>query len=422
MPTRGHRRSFAPLFILITLITTAGVVLAQGRPRLIGKVVDSEGNPIEGVVVTATTPDVSTFREVRTTDRRGNFTMDFRYTDVTYRFRFEKPGYQAIEVQQDWRLEGTQRVQWTLQPGEALPPGGLPAPTTSEPAATAFNAGLAALKAGDYATAEARFKEAVACDAGLAQAWVALSSVYLQNGRDKEAAAAAEKAIALGVSNESLLTVRWQAYRNLKDEAKAAAALEDLEAVGRRAEEAKKVHNEAVELVKAGNNEAAFAKFQEALKVDPNLQESLLGLATAALQIGRNDEAACAAETVLASDPGNEQAIRLLYNASLALGDQDRLARALVALAPFEPDVARNGLLKLAFDAYDANDTARAKANFLKVLQVDPNQPQAHYYLALVLVNEGQTAEAKKYLERFLTLAPNSAEAATAREMLKQIK
>ena len=68
------------------------------------------------------------------------------------------------------------------------------------------------------------------------------------------------------------------------------------------------------------------------------------------------------------------------------------------------------------------NDKAKAKARFVKVLEMDPNQPQAHYYLALVLVGDGNTAEAKAHLEKFVALAPNAAEAANAREMLKQLK
>ena len=36
-------------------------------------------------------------------------------------------------------------------------------------------------------------------------------------------------------------------------------------------------------------------------------------------------------------------------------------------------------------------------------------------------MNEGATAEAKSHLERFVTLAPNSPEAATAREVLKRL-
>ncbi len=140
------------------------------------------------------------------------------------------------------------------------------------------------MKAKDLATAEAKFKEAAGHDPKLVQAWAALTTVELQMGHNQEAAESAEKAIALGSKDEAILTARWQAYKNLKDDAKAAAALKDLEAFGRRTEEAKKLHNEGVALVKAGDSAGAFAKFQEALNLDPNLRPSLVGLATAGSQ------------------------------------------------------------------------------------------------------------------------------------------
>ena len=414
MPT--SQRTMACLLTLIWIIP--GLAFAGQKGRLIGKVVDPQGNPIPGVVVTATSPQIPSFREVRTTDKKGTFTVDFRQVDVTYHYRFDKAGYQSTEAQQEWHLEGTQDYQWTMYP---VAVGGLPPASTSEPAVLAFNAGVTALKAKDYATAEAKFKEAVGHDPNLVPAWVALSAVQVETGHNQQAAEAAEKAMALGSMDQAVLLSRWQAYRNLKDEAKAAEALKDLEKVGRRAEEAKRIHNEAVALVKAGDNTGAFAKFQEALNVDPNLQASLLGLATAGLKIGRNAEAAAAAEAILKADPKNEQAIRLRYNACLSLGDKERLIDSLVGLAAVEPTVAKNGLLKLAFEAYDVNDRVRAKERFQKVLEVDPNQPLAHYYLAMAYVNEGAIEEARSHLERFLTLAPNSPEAETAREMLKQL-
>jgi Tfp pilus assembly protein PilF len=397
------------------------LAFARDRARLVGRVVDPEGKPIEGVAVTATSQEVPTFREVRTTDKKGSFTIDIHVIDVTYHYRFEKDGYEPLDAQQDWHLEGTQKFDWTMRPGSGRTVSGPPPASTSEPAIIAYNAGITALRAKDNATAEAKFKESVGHDPKLVQAWVLLSTVQVQTGHDKEAAESAEKAMALGSRDEAALTARWQAYKNLKDDAKAAAALKDLEGAGRRTEEAKKIHNEAVALVKAGDNAGAFAKFQEALGLDPNLQASLVGLATAGLKIGRYDEAATAAEAILKMDPKNPAALRLRYNACLGLGDKDRLAEALIGLSVVEPTVAKNGLLKLAFDAYDANDKDHAKARFLKVLELDPNQPLAHYYLALILVNEGNNAEAKSHLEKVVALAPTTPEAASARDMITQL-
>jgi tetratricopeptide (TPR) repeat protein len=409
-------RTIAWLLVLFCLV--AGLALAARKGRLIGKVIDPDGKPIPGVSVTATAPEIPNFKEILTTDKKGMFILDFEQLDVMYRYRFERAGYETLDVEQKWELEGTDHFSWTMQPASmSAVPGALPA-SASQPAVAAYNAGVAALKAKDLATAEAKFKESVAHDPNLRQGWGTLSSVHLQQGHNQEAAEAAEKAIALGSTDEALFMARWQAYKNLGDEAKAAAALKDLEATGRRAEEAKRIHNEAVALAKAGNDAGAFTEFQEALELNPNLQESLLGLATVGVKIGRNAEAATAAETILKSDPSNEKALRVRYNACLALGDEERLLDSLVGLSAVEPKIARDGTLKLAFDAYDRNDLAVAERRFSKVLELDPNQPQAHYYLGVISASQGAGEEAKKHLERFLQLAPNDPEAASAREML----
>lgn len=406
-------------WLLVLFFTAPALALAQ-QARLVGKVVDPDGKPIPEVSVTATSPEIKDFKEVRKTDKKGAFILDFRYLGVTYHYRFVKPGYAPLDVDQKWELQGTQRYEWKMVPTTAAPTAALPA-STSEPAVIRYNEGVSAVRLKDYATAEAKFKESVQHDPKLARAWAALSTVQVQLGRNQEAAEAAEKAIALGLKDEVVLTARWQAYRNLADDAKTAEALKDLESVGRRAEEAKKLHNDAVALVKAGDHAGAFAKFQEAITVDPSLQPAQLGLATAALKIGRNAEAADAAEAVLKADPTNEPAIRIRYNACLTLNDADRLFDSLVGLMAVEPEVAGKGMLKLAFDAYDANDKFRAKQRFVKVLDVYPDQPLVHYHLGLIYVSEGANEDAKRHLERFVALAPNSQEAATAREVLKQL-
>lgn len=416
---RSSYRTLVVLLILTWLMPALAV--AQRKARLVGKIVDQDGKPVEGVTVTATSPQLPAFNEVRTTDRKGAFMFDFRQIDVTYDYRFEKPGFQVTEATQEWHLEGTQHFEWVLRRQVSVPGGATLAVATTEAAALAYNTGVAALKAGNYVLAEAKFSEAVDHDPELRQAWGALATVQVELGHDRQAAESAERAIALGSMDEAILLARWQAYTNLKDEARAAIALEDMERIGRRLEEAKRVHNEAVAVARQGDNEGAFARFQTALNLDPNLQESLLGLATAGVALGRNAEAATAAETILKVDPTNEKAVRLRFNACLGLGDKARLAEALVGLAAFEPEIASNGLLKVAFDAYDAHDTGLASSAFAKVVRLKPDYPQAHYYLGLIAIGEGNKAEATTHLQRFLELAPNDPDAGSVREMLAHL-
>ncbi len=414
-----HRTIAWPLVLILTVPSLASAV-AEGR--LIGKVVDPEGHPIPGVKVATTCREIPDFSDVTSTNNKGIFVVDFRKIDVVYHYEFEKQGYVTLKVEQKWTLEGTERIEFKMYPAEAMAgPSGPPA-STSSAAIEAFNAGVSALKAKDYPAAAAKFEEAVSHDPKLHQAWTALSEVLVEQKRYREAADAADKAMALGAKDERVLRSRWEAYRNLGDETKTAKAREDLEKVSRLTEEAKRIHNEGVALSKSGDDAGAFAKYKEALAIDPGLRAALLGLATTGLKLGHAAEAAAAAETVLKSDPQNEQALRIRYNASLKLGEPGMVVDSLVGLAAVDPATARDGLFKLATAAYDSDDTVNAKKRLGKVLELDPNHARSHYLLGLILMREGANQEARNHLERFLALAPGDPDAATAKDALKYLK
>ncbi len=405
-------------WFLTAMVATPVLVFAARQGRLIGRVVDPEGHPIEGVTVTATSPDISDFSVVEITNAKGVFKVDFEVIDVTYDYRFEKAGYQTLLTSQRWGLAGTDHVDFTMVPGATPTAGGAAPTSTSKPAILAYNAGVAAFEAGDFAEAQARLAEAVEHDPTLRQGWAALSVVHLEQGHYQQAVDTAEQAMALGSTDEVALRARWEAYRQLGDTAKTAEALADLQRIAQVTEDAKKVYNEGVVLMKAGDNEGAFAKFQEATTIDPNLQVALLAVAATGFKIGRNAESAAAAEAILANDPQNEAAIRARYNASLALGDESMTIDALVDLAEVEPETAHQGLWVLALAAYDGENLEQARDLFEKVLKVDPNDARAHYLLSLVCVSEGINAEAITHLKRFLELAPDDPEAATASQLL----
>ena len=113
MPT--SQRTMAWLLILIWMIP--GLAFAQRRARLVGKVVDPEGKPIQGVAVTVTSPQIPKLQGSRDNRQEGHLHVDFREIDVTYHYRFDKAGYQSLEVKQEWHLEGTQRFEWKMSPG-----------------------------------------------------------------------------------------------------------------------------------------------------------------------------------------------------------------------------------------------------------------------------------------------------------------
>jgi len=428
---RTNRQSTVA-WLSVLLLTFPGLASADRQGRLIGKFVDPDGNPIPGVRVTTTCGEIPEVMDVTTTSDKGVFKVDFERLNVVYLYAFEKAGFVTLKIEQKWTLEGTERHEFTMIPAppqapapEASAPAPAPAPaaaSTSSSAIEAFNAGVRAFKAKDYATAEAKFKEAAEYDPNMHQVWTALTAIYMEQQRYPQAAEAADKAIALGATDESLLRSRWEAYHQLGDEARAAKAREDLERLGRLSEEAKRVYNEGVAATRTGDEQAAFAKFQEALELDPNLEPALVGLATSALALDRAADAFAAAETILKTDPQHAEALKIRYNAALKLGDEARLVEALVGLAAVDPGTARDGLFVLADAAFQRDDVVKAKERFDDVLAIDPSHAKSHYFLGLILMREGAKQEAKRHLERFLELAPDDPNAATARDALAYVR
>ncbi len=416
---KNERRVTAWLSVLF--LALAGLAQAS-EGRLIGKVLDEKGQPIVGVTVTTTCKQVPDFKQVATSNNKGIFQVDFPRLAVDYVYVIEKAGYLTLTVEQKWVLQGTERHEFKLVASEAPALGSLPAASTSAPAITAFNAGVTAFKAGDNATAVTQFQLATQHDPELRQAWIALSSACSRAGRYKEAAEAADKAIALGVTDDVLFKTRWEAYRQLGDAARTAQAREDLDKIGRLNEEAKGVYNLGVRLLKSGDEENAAAKFRESLELDPNFRPALVGLATSALKGGRGEEAWSAAETLLKTDPQDKEALKIRYNVALSLADEGKLATALAGMATVDPGTAEAGLLKLGNSAFDRDEMTTAKERYRQVLALNASNAKAHLSLGLILMREGAKAEARTHLERFVALAPGDPDAGIARDALKYLK
>lgn len=422
MSRSGHRT----IACLSALFLSLPALALAREGRLIGKVLDPDGKPIAGVRVTTTCSEIPDFKQIATTDKKGIFKVDFERLYVVYLYQMEKPGYVSLRIEQKWTVQGTDRHDFTMSPAEEPAPGAATtaaAPASaSAPAIAAFNAGVRALKAEDYPTALTKLQEALQHDPKLRAGWVAVTAVQMHLEHYAEAAEAAEKAIALGSTAESVLKARWEAYRQLHEDDKAAAARAELEKHGQLSEEAKRVYNEGVALEKAGTEEGAFARFKEAHELDPAFAPALLGLGTSALKLGKAAEAASAAESLLELNPGDPEALKIRYNAALKLGDEAKVVDALLGLAAVDATTASHGLFVIADGAFQRDDTATAKKLFQQVLEIDPAHARSHYFLGLILMREGAKKEARSHLERFLELAPNDPDAGTARDALKYLR
>jgi Tfp pilus assembly protein PilF len=180
-------------------------------------------------------------------------------------------------------------------------------------------------------------------------------------------------------------------------------------------------YNEAIKAVDAGDLEGARAKLEEAIKLDPELATAYTALAGIETKQKHWKEAAAAAEKAISRDPGDERALRLRYDALVQLGDKAGAAAAAKALAAVDSSAGAEASYTQAAEKFNAGDLAGAKAQLESALAANPDYARAHYLMGLVLAGS-DPAGAKQHLQRFIELAPDDPDAATAKEMLAYLK
>jgi tetratricopeptide (TPR) repeat protein len=208
----------------------AAAVWAGAQARLTGKVTDSAGNPIEGVAVTVTTPNLSNLKISLKTDKKGHYGTVLNDATMPYDLKFEKEGYAPWQTKKKVPVGDIGVVDAKLlKPSEAGAPAGTaaaPAPSASEQAALAYNAGVDLLQSGDKAGAQVKFLDAVGKNPDLPQAWQALTQLaydrkdwaktleYGQKAADLDPSVGAIYAMmakAAGESGDKKAAAEWEA-------------------------------------------------------------------------------------------------------------------------------------------------------------------------------------------------------------------
>jgi tetratricopeptide (TPR) repeat protein len=201
----------------------------------------------------------------------------------------------------------------------------------------------------------------------------------------------------------------------------AAAAAGTLDPESAKKNEAVEVYNQAVMALRAQDYDTALALFQTALEKQPDLGAAHAALARVRSERGEHQQALEHAKRALELQADVASMQQVLYTVHTALGNKDEAAAALAALQAANPEKASLNVFNQAVDLYNAGQMAEAKAGFEKVLAANPNNAKAHYLMGLVFVNESDNAKAREHLQKFLELAPDDPDAATAKEMLQYL-
>lgn len=411
------RRALLGLAVALLLLP-AVAALAVGQGRLQAEVVDAEGKPVPGVQVIVTQDEIG-YENTVETDKRGRFSLLVVDATRPYTFTFVKEGMPRVTEPFKIEAAGVTRHTFTLVAQTAAAPVEGAVTEGRNKAINAFNEGVTALQGGDKATARAKFEEAMGIDPDMPQPYSVLGSLYLEAKEYDQAIAASQKLLELSPDDPAALVVLYDAYTAKGDAATAGEYLDRLSAAGGGTDAAIRVFNAGADAARAGNLDTAITLFGKAIEIDPELAPAHAASARLLLARERYQEAVTAAEKALELDPGMTDIQRTRYEAYRRLGQEDKAREVFEELASADPEGLADTLYERGRVAFQGGDTAAAVQALEQAVQAKPDHARAHYMLGLSYANSGDNAKAKQHLQRFVELAPNDPEVATAQEMIK---
>jgi tetratricopeptide (TPR) repeat protein len=261
----------------------------------------------------------------------------------------------------------------------------------------------------------------VVLEPGLAEVHMALAMTYLRQEKWEGAASEAQKALDINPEEAMNYEIQFDAYRALGDVENQYRVLDILVEKKPGPDTARRVFNRGVGKTEARDLEGAAADFETAKTMAPDLVASYSALTRVYFDLGRYEESVANGRQALEIDPDHYDSMGVMFLALRALGQTEEADAMFAALQEGNPVFISGILMDLGVNYFNNGEADQAQAIFERVISAQPDHGQAHYMLGLCYLGKGETVKAKEQLERFLELAPNDPEAATAREMLSTL-
>jgi tetratricopeptide (TPR) repeat protein len=309
------RRTLVTFALAIGLAYVAAPAFAQSG-QVKGKVVDANGQPVEGAKITIVNDETSGRKLETKTNKKGE------YIQIGL-----QPGNYTITATKD-NLTDTRKTHVSLDMSEVnltLAPGqGGGAPMSKEDVAKqqakvaairkSFDEGVALSNEGKNEEAIAKFNEVIAAAPKCAECYANIGTVYARMKEWDKSEAAFKQAIEakpdFGEAYNGLANV-YNAQKKFDQATEASAqAAKLMGAAGGAAggASASSTFNQGVILWNAGKIPEAKAQFEQAVKLDPNMAEAHYWLGMALVNAGNTAEAKPHFETYLKLAPSGQYA------------------------------------------------------------------------------------------------------------------
>lgn len=179
---------------------------------------------------------------------------------------------------------------------------------------------------------------------------------------------------------------------------------------------------EAIQLAEAGTFDGAEAKLEEAIALRPEFPEAYYNLGYIHIQRQEWAEAEAALKKAIELREGYNEARMALSSVYQKTG-RNAEAEALIEESAAGGGEDARVYFNLGVMKFNAGDTAAAVEAFTKAAELNPDNPEALYYLGTLAVQEGRTDDAIRHLEDYLSKSPkNEQNVATAKGLLQALK
>lgn len=301
-------RTLAVLAWLAILATPARLG-AVGQGRVTGKVTDSAGNPVEGVIVTVTTSQIKNLKIPVKTDKNGQYGLIVNDATLRYHMKFEKEGYNPAERDEKFKIgEATIIDQKLLKPSEAPASKGAAsaAPSASDLAAKSYNEGVDLMNAGDKEGAAKKFQEAAEKNPDLPQAWQALTTIAYEKKDWGKTLEYGQKATDLDPSDTNLYGILADAA--IKSGDKKAAAEWQKKYAEAHPDSPEILYNKGIDAYNKKNLKEAESMLTKAVEAKPDFALAHFWLGMTSFTLNKKAAAREHLEKYLELEPGGSEA------------------------------------------------------------------------------------------------------------------
>lgn len=176
---------------------------------------------------------------------------------------------------------------------------------------------------------------------------------------------------------------------------------------------------------KAGNLDEAITLYSKVVAEIPKCEVCWLQIGD--LNLKKKDEAAAevAYKKAIEADaakPEAYSALAAMYNGQKKFDDANKMSAKATELMGATGNTDPIAVLNQGIIFWNQSKIPEAKAQFQKVTELDPKNADAHYYLGMALVNEGNMPGAGKEFQQYITLSPTGQYADTVKSILATIK